>query len=459
MRRMIAIAPLCLAAMAHGQCEPEWHIGTLGAPGLTFAGRAGVVNRMVAFDDGSGPALFASGVFDDASGESALGVGKWDGSAWRRLGSGIAGRITALGVFDDGAGMALYAGGNFLEAGGVAAGGVAKWDGEAWSALGEGIAGTPPARGAAFVMAVFDDGSGPALYVGGSFEFAGGEPAVNIARWDGSRWHNVGNATGSVNTLVVWDDGSGTALYAGGNLTEIGGAAVEGIARYDGSGWFAVGDGGLVGGDPPGRVNSMAVFDDGSGEKLYVGGSFDFAGGVPVQNIASWDGTDWAGVPAGGVSGGLSSAMAVYDDGVNGPGLYVGGSFDAAGGAPMNQIARLDAGGWSDVGEGVANPGSISTVSALIAHDDGSGLGPTLFVGGGYVSAGGQPAGSIARWGGCADSCYADCDGSGELDFFDFLCFQDAFAAGEPYADCDGSGDLDFFDFLCFQDAFAAGCP
>jgi hypothetical protein len=56
-------------------------------------------------------------------------------------------------------------------------------------------------------------------------------------------------------------------------------------------------------------------------------------------------------------------------------------------------------------------------------------------------------------------SCYADCDGSGDLDFFDFLCFQNAFAAGDPYADCDDSGSLDFFDFLCFQNEFAAGCP
>ncbi|MFG0284185.1 MAG: hypothetical protein ACF8R7_07155 [Phycisphaerales bacterium JB039] len=55
--------------------------------------------------------------------------------------------------------------------------------------------------------------------------------------------------------------------------------------------------------------------------------------------------------------------------------------------------------------------------------------------------------------------CYADCDGSGGLDFFDFLCFQNAFATGDPYADCDGTGTLDFFDFLCFQNAFAAGCP
>lgn len=47
-----------------------------------------------------------------------------------------------------------------------------------------------------------------------------------------------------------------------------------------------------------------------------------------------------------------------------------------------------------------------------------------------------------------------DCNRDGQLDFFDYLCFQDAFAAGAPWADCDDSGDLTFFDFLCFQDSF-----
>ena len=54
--------------------------------------------------------------------------------------------------------------------------------------------------------------------------------------------------------------------------------------------------------------------------------------------------------------------------------------------------------------------------------------------------------------------CYADCDASGTLTFFDFLCFQNAFAAGDDYADCDNSGAIDVQDFLCFQNAFAAGC-
>ena len=56
--------------------------------------------------------------------------------------------------------------------------------------------------------------------------------------------------------------------------------------------------------------------------------------------------------------------------------------------------------------------------------------------------------------------CYPDCDGSGTLDIFDFLCFQNSFVSGEPYAcDCDPDPVCDIFDFLCFQNAFVSGCP
>jgi hypothetical protein len=58
----------------------------------------------------------------------------------------------------------------------------------------------------------------------------------------------------------------------------------------------------------------------------------------------------------------------------------------------------------------------------------------------------------------CPDSAgsrpYADCDGDGVLTFWDFLCFQNAFIAGDPYADCDRDARLTFFDFLCFQNEF-----
>jgi hypothetical protein len=54
--------------------------------------------------------------------------------------------------------------------------------------------------------------------------------------------------------------------------------------------------------------------------------------------------------------------------------------------------------------------------------------------------------------------CYPDCDGSGGLDLFDFLCFVNEFNNGNTYADCDGSGGLDLFDFLCFVNEFNNGC-
>jgi hypothetical protein len=75
------------------------------------------------------------------------------------------------------------------------------------------------------------------------------------------------------------------------------------------------------------------------------------------------------------------------------------------------------------------------------------------------INADGDRFVSLIDTGGVVEPCYADCDESGELDFFDFLCFQNEFAAGTEYADCDESGELDFFDFLCFQNEFAAGCP
>src|SRR5690606_16296728 len=36
----------------------------------------------------------------------------------------------------------------------------------------------------------------------------------------------------------------------------------------------------------------------------------------------------------------------------------------------------------------------------------------------------------------------ADCDGSGAVDFGDFLCFQERFAAGDPQADFDVDGEI-----------------
>ncbi|MCA9280095.1 MAG: PQQ-binding-like beta-propeller repeat protein [Phycisphaeraceae bacterium] len=57
-----------------------------------------------------------------------------------------------------------------------------------------------------------------------------------------------------------------------------------------------------------------------------------------------------------------------------------------------------------------------------------------------------------------ASSCYADCDGSGSLNIFDYICFGNLYAINDPSADCDGSGTLNIFDYICFGNLYAIGC-
>lgn len=64
----------------------------------------------------------------------------------------------------------------------------------------------------------------------------------------------------------------------------------------------------------------------------------------------------------------------------------------------------------------------------------------------------------IAFYGGGDGGCIADCDGNGEVNTLDFLCFLNLFSAGDPGADCDGNGSINTLDFLCFLNAYSSGC-
>ncbi|MGV6814117.1 MAG: S8 family serine peptidase [Phycisphaerales bacterium] len=57
------------------------------------------------------------------------------------------------------------------------------------------------------------------------------------------------------------------------------------------------------------------------------------------------------------------------------------------------------------------------------------------------------------------NSCQADINGDGVLDFFDISAFVDAFRANDPIADINGDGAFNFFDVSDFVTMFQAGCP
>lgn len=312
--------------------------------------------------------LYIGGHFSHVGGVAANNIAKWDGQAWSALGSGVSYEggdtiVYALAV----SGTNLYAGGWFTAAGGSTALGIAKWDGSAWSALGGGLD-----NGAAALLV-----RGTNLYVGGAFTMAGTTPANYIARWDGTAWHNLG---AGMNNFVHVLAALGTNLYAGGQFTTADETTVNYVARWDGSAWHRLqndiepapgvsgnvyalavqGTNLYVGGafsqaggyyNTPhiarwnGRewwevypgVNNTVFALGVSGTNLYVGGAFTRSGpiiiGLSVNYIAKWDGNTWSALGSG-----LNDwVMALA---VRGDNLYAGGYFTNAGGHYTCALAR-----------------------------------------------------------------------------------------------------------------------
>jgi hypothetical protein len=342
-------------------------LGTSGWEPLETGGLRQFVNDLLVFDDGSGPALYASGAGHAFEAVGGNYIARWNGSSWSPLGAGLDDLCFALAEYDDGGGPALYAGGNFTTAGGVPALHVARWDGAAWSPLGLGVG----FNGVSALVA-FDDGGGPALYAGGRFSIAGGVAVDDIARWNGVSWSAVGTWPHySVQDLVVHDSGSGPELYA---------AGWKGVARWNGTSWVTLGTG----------LNSYVEALAWYGGALHAAGSFTTQNGGAADGIARWNGTGW--VPLGtGLSGlGWGYALKVHDDG-RGPRLFVGGWFDAAGGMAAGHVASWDGTAWEPLGGG-----TTYDVKALEVFD--AGAGPALYVGGSFLTCLDSRDSYLAKW-------------------------------------------------------------
>jgi len=437
-----------------GTCQPSW-LPTFGQAvypegGIESGSTSSVqINSFAVFDDGSGPALYVGGEFHVIGGVTSPYIARWNGLIWSTVGGGTNYWVYALAVFDDGSGPALYAGGLFSSAGGVSAYSIAKWNGSSWSALGSGT------NGIVYALTVFDDGTGPALFAGGYFTFAGGVAAKCIAKWNGSNWSALGSGlTDPINThewtpnlraLCVFDDGSGPALYAGGDFNTAGGVTANNIAKWNGSNWSALSSGMTTFNDEFSGVFSLETFDDGNGPAMYAGGSFDYAGGIPVGNIAiaKWRGSGWSAltqdpfvspvtfvhdltvfndgsgaslyVAGNGVYKWTGSAwselneitygalsLGVFDDG-SGPTLYVG-TYEY--GYDWPTILKWAGTTWSTLSNGLSD-----SVAALAVFDDGTG--PALYAGGNFLHVGGilDNVYHVARWNGVTWSALGGVNG------------------------------------------------
>lgn len=279
-----------------------------------------------------------------AGGAAGAYVLRREAGGWTPLGQAGSGWALGLETFDAGAGPDLHVCGYVSSFGAPETAGIARWNGAAWVDVGGGLTGAVGiTKKHAKCMVAWDDGASPALYVGGSFIEAGGTPASSLARWDGSAWSEVGGGISSqtvnptVFDMVTYQSPVGERLVVTGAFDAAGGVATSGIAAWDGSAWTALGTGLELAGEPGYGLTLLAHDTDGHGERLYLIGGFDAAGGVPVEGTAAWDGTSWA---ATGLPFTSQARMEVYDDGA-GRALFVGGGFREAGGVGAHNVAEL----------------------------------------------------------------------------------------------------------------------
>lgn len=309
--------------------------------------------------------------------------------------------IRAFAVFDDGSGPALFAGGTMLH----------KWDGVNWTQIDTPIAGTIRALEVADLI---DFGDTPALFIGGTLvePLDGPQP---LRRWDGKTWTDLGPFNGPVHALKA----IGGQLYAGGAFTTVdftlgNGTPVNGfivnhvakIAFLDPPTWEALGAG------TNDTVNALAwgLYSSPPFDRLGVGGAFTTAGGLPATGFAYWDlsapAGGWSAVdallpPAGGGSPVIHAMAAYAPDDYLRP-FIVGGLFrlpdaNSPTGFSTN-IARLlgNENDWFGLGgAGVTSDGNHAVRSFAHAVDQS---GPATFVGGEFGSFNDVVAAQIARF-------------------------------------------------------------
>jgi trimeric autotransporter adhesin len=357
---------------ATAQSPPlEWTAG-FGFPGVdavsSYAFSAGIKSA-ITFDDGSGPAVFVSGVFTAAGDYPAVNVARFRDGRWSPAG-GSGNIFNGFAAWDDGAGPALYAIGKFQNGGSSDV--LAKWNGADWIGVGgpcQRLDGGSLTNGDAEAVVVYPVGGAPRLVLAGRFTHLNGVAGFRgVGAWDGSTWTSLDTGLDvdpHFRALAVSSVGGVVRLYAAGS-NAVSPAPVpwgQQVARWDGSTWSnvampVVGHAPVTYGNPELTFRTLCAFHDGTVERLYLGGTFGTLGASATYTgpLIRYNGSAWGGVPSGALQivGIALSSTEVYSlatrTTATGPELLVGGVFTHAGTLETLSIARLTSAGWSTIG-------------------------------------------------------------------------------------------------------------
>jgi hypothetical protein len=101
-----------------------------------------------------------------------------------------------------------------------------------------------------------------------------------------SQWSDVDSGTNS-GTYALYVDTTSDLLYVGGLFNTAGGININSIATWDGTNWNSFGNNAAF--SSPGVIFSILKFNG----EIVVAGKFEFIGSTRVNNIAKWNGISW----------------------------------------------------------------------------------------------------------------------------------------------------------------------
>ncbi|MNJ83994.1 hypothetical protein D3C87_14270 [compost metagenome] len=173
------------------------------------------------------------------------------------------------------------------------------------------------------------------LYTGGDYPYVGSQSRVY--KLVNGQWEQVGgifdqSTWSSTKKLITYNN----LLISGGRFSSIGGVPIKNIASWNGTTWNSMGSG----------LNDIVDFLEIHNNTLYATGLFTASGSdTTVKNIARWNGVNWERFDPGIVFTTAHALKSFQGD------LLIGNVWNTINGVNMNGIARWDGINYTSMGD------------------------------------------------------------------------------------------------------------
>lgn len=272
----------------------QWKHGRWDSIGTSNVTNGGTVSAITSDDS----VVYFSGGISSLGGVASPGIIKWNGSNFISMtGPGQpSGKINAMAWYKN----KLIVAGNFTASFGSFPNNktvysILQWDGTKWDSLNIGLTShtyisTFDIINAGNVTALASNGTD--LFVAGTFNHAGNDSVINIARWDGAQWHKVGDGIlrfnkNSASASITAMSFVGNDLYVAGKFDSIGTKAYWHLAKWNGANWDTVS---LA---LKGQYDGISDMTFDLQNRMYIVGNFSINNNNSLKYVARWNGADW----------------------------------------------------------------------------------------------------------------------------------------------------------------------